>query len=101
MIVLDFAKVLSINDTSGIDMHWCTCMHWRPIDGFETESKIAARHIVELINRFTDKHRYMCHTLSLKGIEDAKMVFPNEKVSKIQKSMTMATDDYKSFVWPG
>ena len=72
-------------------MHWCTCMHWRPVDGFETESRIAAGHIVDLINRFTDKHRYMCQHLSLRRIEDAKMVFPNEKVSAIQISTKISS----------
>ena len=64
-------------------MHWCTCMHWRPVDGFEAEAKDAARQVVDLINEFTEKHRHMCQKLSLLRIEDAKMVFPNEKVNEL------------------
>ncbi len=61
-------------------MHWCTCLHWRPVDGFESQARQAATHIMSVLNSFTAQHRDLCHELSLKRIEDAKMVFPNEKV---------------------
>ncbi len=65
---------------TGIDMHWCTCMHWRGIEGYEKEASVAAREVMNFMNAETAPHRDLCQELRLKKIEDAKMIFPNEKV---------------------
>ncbi len=55
-------------------------MHWRGIEGYEKEASVAAREVMKFMNAETAPHRDLCQELRLKKIEDAKMIFPNEKV---------------------
>ena len=55
-------------------------MHWRSVEGFESEASRAAKHAVAYINQLTEEVRHLCRKLSITRLSDAKMVFPNEKV---------------------
>ena len=64
----------------GIDTHWCGCLVWDDADENSREVQEAAREVLETINRATEPQRVNCSKLSLKSVESARLVIPNEEV---------------------
>ena len=76
-------KVNRTCTSAGVELHWCTCLHWQSLPKDDKNVVKAVPLIVEKINELTYEIRDQCHKLTLKRVHDIKMITPNEKVSPL------------------
>ncbi len=71
---------------AGIDNHWCACLNWQSVDIGSSQVILAAKRLVESMNKLTSKLRSKCSTLSVKEITSAGVFLPHKNLLKFLKS---------------
>ena len=71
---------------AGIEAHWCACLNWQSVDKTIPTVKLAANHLVKVINEMTTPERQLCQELRIRNISSAVVYTPNEKVLKFKYS---------------
>ncbi|XP_055635031.1 uncharacterized protein LOC129774949 [Toxorhynchites rutilus septentrionalis] len=76
-----------------IEPHWCACLNWETIEDTSSEEVFrSAMAIVDFINKYTERHRSLCATLSLDEITWAAKLSPHDDLVKFKKNKD--TDGY-------
>lgn len=70
-----------------IEPHWCACLNWETIEDTSSEEVFrSAMAIVDFINKYTERHRSLCATLSLDEITWAAKLSPHEDLVKFKQN---------------
>lgn len=71
-----------------IEPHWCACLNWETIADASSSEPVfrSAMAIVDYINRYTERHRSICATLSLDEIRWAAKLSPHEGLVRYKQN---------------
>ncbi|XP_055612685.1 uncharacterized protein LOC129759308 [Uranotaenia lowii] len=70
-----------------IEPHWCACLNWETIQDHSSEEVFrSAMAVVEFINKYTERHRGICASLTLDTIEWAAKLSPHDDLVKFKQN---------------